>query len=140
MADPTEHYGRPRYRPAIAAPPLTADAPPPVELAAVVLRERWKAAIVLFIAAGHRRFSTLQRQLPTTTSKVLSEQLRDLVRDGIVSKWTANEGRRHVEYTLTRLGEALVPVLDQLEAWGREYAAEQALRGTQREDGRTSAA
>lgn len=141
MSDSTDRTGQPRYRPAMTTPATGADAPPPpVELAAAVLRERWKAAIVLLVAAGHQRFSALQRQLPGATSKVLSEQLRDLVRDGVLSKWTATQGRRHVEYSLTRLGEGLVPALDQLEAWGREYAADQLSRGVRSGGGRPSAA
>lgn len=56
----------------------------------------------------------------------------------VISKWTASEGRRHVEYTLTRLGEGLVPALDQLEAWGREYTAAHAARADDGSPGQSS--
>lgn len=91
-----------------------------VEYATAVVRERWKPAILWLVATGKRRFSQLQRALPTATHKMLSQQLQDLVRDGILRRWSAERGRRHVEYELTPAGEALRPVLSALEAWGRE--------------------
>ena len=93
-----------------------------VEYATAIVRERWKPAILWLIATGHRRFSQLQRAHPTTTHKMLSQQIQDLVRDGILRRWSAERGRRHVEYELTPSGEALRPVLSALEAWGRENA------------------
>jgi DNA-binding HxlR family transcriptional regulator len=93
-----------------------------VEGATAIVRERWKPAILWLIASGHRRFSELQRALPNATHKMLSQQLQDLVRDGILTRWSAERGRRHVEYSLTPAGEALRPLLEELEIWGRKHA------------------
>jgi len=94
-----------------------------VEYTNAIVRERWKPAILWLVSSGHRRFNALQRALPHVTHKMLAAQLRDLVRDGILTRWSADRGRRHVEYTLTPAGEALRPLLVALEVWGREYAA-----------------
>jgi DNA-binding HxlR family transcriptional regulator len=95
-----------------------------VEGATEIVRERWKPAILWLIAGGHRRFSELQRALPNATHKMLSQQLQDLVRDGILTRWSAERGRRHVEYAFTPAGEGLRPLLDALEIWGSQHAAQ----------------
>ena len=92
-----------------------------IEYGTAIVRERWKLEILWLIFAGHHRFNALQRALPNATHKMLSQQLRDLVRDGILRRWSAERGRRHVEYLLTPAGEALRPVLAALESWAREY-------------------
>ena len=92
-----------------------------IQYGTAIVRERWKVEILWLILAGHHRFNALQRALPNTTHKMLSQQLRDLVRDGILRRWSAERGRRHVEYLPTAAGEALRPVLTALEAWAREY-------------------
>ena len=92
-----------------------------VEYAASVLCKRWKAALLYLLGSGHQRYNALARRLPSTTPKMLTQQLRELERDGLLLRIARSDGPRHVEYTLTPMGEALRPVVEALAAWGREY-------------------
>lgn len=92
-----------------------------IEVAAAPLCKRWKHAIIWLMGAGHHRFNALAQCLPGVSSKVLAEQLRELVRDEIVIRHEIPGGAKHVDYTLTSNGESLLPMLDLLAAWGREY-------------------
>ena len=92
-----------------------------VERAAAVLCKRWKPALLCLIAAGHHRYTALARRLPAASSKMLTQQLRDLERDGLIDRVAHSRGRRHVEYTLTPAGEALRPVVEALAAWGHVF-------------------
>ena len=71
---------------------------------------------------GIRRFSDLQRALEGVSQKVLTAQLRDLETDGVVHRTVHPEVPPRVEYALTDLGVALLPVLDGLHAWGERQA------------------
>jgi DNA-binding HxlR family transcriptional regulator len=92
-----------------------------IEAAAAPLCKRWKPAIIWLLGAGQQRYNGLAASLPGVTPKVLTEQLKDLVRDGLITREEVPGGGKHTEYALTALGETLLPVLDALEAWGREY-------------------
>ena len=92
-----------------------------VEYAASVLCKRWKAALLYLLGSGHQRYNALARRLPATTPKMLTQQLRELERDGLLLRIARSGGPRHVEYTLTPMGEALRPVVEALAAWGRAY-------------------
>jgi hypothetical protein len=54
------------------------------------------------------------------TPKVLTDQLKELVHDGLVSRHEVTGGAKHVEYALTPIGESLGPLLELLDAWGRD--------------------
>lgn len=83
---------------------------------------RWKPAIIWLLGRGHQRYNALAARLPgRLTSKVLTEQLKDLVRDGLVAREEIPGSGKHVKYALTQAGESLLPIVEQLEAWGRDY-------------------
>ncbi|HEX8430971.1 MAG TPA: helix-turn-helix domain-containing protein [Longimicrobium sp.] len=82
------------------------------------VRKRWKASVVLALASGCLRFGELHASLPTVAHKVLSEVLREMAADGLIVRSVRAERRKHVEYSLTSAGEALLPVLQALNAWG----------------------
>ena len=92
-----------------------------VEAAAAVLCRRWKPGILWLLASGCRRYSELAARLPGVSPKVLAQQLRELERDGLVTRHVAAQGRNRVEYALTPVGDALRPLLEELERWGQEY-------------------
>ena len=92
----------------------------PVQTAGELLSKRWAAAILWMLTRSPRRFTHLVARLPITP-KVLTEHLRELERDGLVARWSAGRGRKHVEYSLTASGESLRPVIEQLHAWGAAY-------------------
>lgn len=82
---------------------------------------RWKAPILWHLRGGPRRFNDLKRHVALATQKVFTQQLRDLQRDGLVSR-TVNEGPPlQVEYALTKLGESLEPVILAMHAWAEEH-------------------
>lgn len=99
-----------------------------VEHAASVLCKRWKPALLYLLGSGHHRYNALARRLPATTPKMLTQQLRELERDGLLLRVARSGGPRHVEYTLTPMGDALRPIVEALAAWGRQY--EHALQET----------
>ncbi len=92
------------------------------EMALRVLQGRWKLLILRELIEGVRRFSQLQRALatvgPGVSQKVLTAQLRELERDGVVQRTVYAEVPPRVEYGLTTLGCELIPLLDQLHRWG----------------------
>ncbi len=92
------------------------------ELALKVIQGRWKLLILRELVDGIRRFSDLQRALEGVSQKVLTSQLRDLETDGVVHRTVYPEVPPRVEYALTDLGVALLPVLDGLHAWGERQA------------------
>lgn len=91
----------------------------PVELTLQVIGGKWKPSILWELRPGRRRFSALLASIPGITHQVLTRQLRQLQRDGIVTR-TVREGReRHVEYAYSDVGRSLRPSLDALARWGK---------------------
>lgn len=92
------------------------------ELALKVIQGRWKLLILRELFDGVRRFSDLQRALAGVqqgvSQKVLTAQLRELEADGVVRRTVHPQVPPRVEYALTELGQALLPVLEGLHAWG----------------------
>lgn len=95
----------------------------PLLTASEVISKRWKTVIVWLLGGRSRRFNELQSHMPGVTPKVLTEQLRELERDGIVARSVIPGGAKHVEYALTATGERLQPIVEQLQEWGRSYVA-----------------
>src|SRR5712672_252513 len=90
-----------------------------VERAFKVLEGRWKLVILFHLFGGKvLRFSELERAIPAVSQKMLTQQLRQLEKDGLVQRTVHPE----VEYRLTAWGQALCPALDALLQWsaGRE--------------------
>lgn len=93
-----------------------------IERGAAVLSGRWKVAVLWLLTSGCRHYSQLAARLPGISPKVLAQQLRELERDGLITRHETRGGRRRVKYELTALGEALRPLLEELERWGHECA------------------
>ena len=95
----------------------------PVEITLGVIGGKWKAVILWHLTYKTLRFSQLRRRLPAITQKMLTQQLRELERDGLVHREVYPEVPPRVEYSLTPLGWSLKPLLGAMCAWGREFAA-----------------
>jgi DNA-binding HxlR family transcriptional regulator len=94
------------------------------EEALKVLDGRWKMEILFHLFARPvLRFSELERAIPAVSQKMLTEQLRELERDGIVRRTIHPQVPPKVEYALTDLGQALCPALDALLKWVELRAA-----------------
>jgi DNA-binding HxlR family transcriptional regulator len=89
----------------------------PVEGALEVVRKRWKASVVLELSGGGLRFGELHARLPSVSHKVLTEVLRELEADGLLSRIVLPGPRKHVSYGLTPSGVKLVPILRALGEW-----------------------
>jgi DNA-binding HxlR family transcriptional regulator len=86
-----------------------------------VLSGMWKAPIVWHLLSGARRFGELRRDVGKVTQKVLAQQLRELERDGVVSRKVYPVVPMKVEYSLTPHGRSLRPVVQLMVAWGAAH-------------------
>jgi len=83
-----------------------------------IFEGRWKLLIMFQLFGGKvRRFSELERSIPSVSQKMLAQQLRQMERDGIVRRSIHPEVPPKVEYCLTDWGQALCPALDALLKW-----------------------
>lgn len=100
------------------APPTPEAAAAGVEQALRLLDGRWKLMILFQLFGGQvQRFSELERAIPGVSQKMLSQQLRQLERDGLVHRVVYPEVPPRVDYRLTAWGQSLCPVLDGLLRW-----------------------
>lgn len=109
------------------APPYARDVPTPrhaedcpVEEVAAMLGHRWTALVLWHLSTGPKRFGALQECLVGVTQKVLTDRLTVLIEHGVVIRSQPAGFPRRVTYRLSGRGEALIPILDQLERWARQ--------------------
>jgi DNA-binding HxlR family transcriptional regulator len=96
----------------------------PLYLALAILGGRWKPLILWhLLESGPQRFLALQRTLRGVPRKVLSQQLKEMIEDGLVWKTARKAKVPHCEYGLTVYGRSVSPVLDALCAWGEAHQA-----------------
>jgi len=93
----------------------------PVELSLEIIGGKWKILIIWRLKEGSKRYSELRRSLSKITHKMLTQQLRELEQDEIIVRKVYPEVPPKVEYSLTLLGESLIPVIDLLSEWGEQY-------------------
>jgi DNA-binding HxlR family transcriptional regulator len=91
--------------------------------AITILGKRWSGPIVKALLAGLTRFSELEAAIPGLSAKLLSERLRELEAEGIVSRVAHPEHPVRIEYTLTAKGRDLAAVIDAVEAWAGTWLA-----------------
>ena len=85
---------------------------------------KWTTLIILELAAGPTRFNALGRALPDVSRRMLTQSLRDLERDGLISRVVYPTKPPSVEYALTALGQSLLPPLRGLIDWAEISAPE----------------
>lgn len=89
-----------------------------------IIGGKWKILIIYHLCAGTQRFNELRRLLPDITQRMLTLQLRELEDDGIVHREVYPQVPPKVEYSLTAFGATLIPVIEVMDAWGKQYASE----------------
>lgn len=100
------------------------DGPCPVERVLAVFSGKWKPSIIYYLEQnGPLRFSELRETIPQVTQRMLTQQLRELERDGLVKRTDYGEMPPRVDYRLTELGTTLQPIGLQLEKWGENHMA-----------------
>lgn len=95
----------------------------PIETTLDAIGGMWKMIIVRELLTGTKRYSQLHRGLRRVTHKMLAQQLRELEKDGILTRKVYPQVPPKVEYSLTVLGKALEPVLHAMHAWGARVEA-----------------
>lgn len=93
----------------------------PVEVTLEVIGGKWKSLLAYHLMDGALRFSELKRRVPGITEKMLTQQLRELERAGVVSRTVFAEVPPRVEYRITAHGATLKPVLEAMCLWGRSH-------------------
>jgi DNA-binding HxlR family transcriptional regulator len=97
----------------------------PVTATMQVLGGKWKAILINAIyLTSPARFGELKRSVKGITQSMLTQQLRELEDDGLISRKIYAEIPPRVEYTLTEFGLTLSPVMQSLAKWGKEYRME----------------
>lgn len=93
----------------------------PVEATIDLIGGKYKAVILWHLTDGTKRFSEFKRLMPEITEKMLAQQLRDLESDGLITRTVYPVVPPKVEYNLSEFGLTIVPVLQAMCDWGREY-------------------
>lgn len=93
----------------------------PVELTLHTIMGKWKALILWQLRDGKKRYGELRKQLPGITHKMLTQQLRELEDDGIISRTVYPVVPPKVEYALTERGEKIRPILELMREWGMAH-------------------
>jgi DNA-binding HxlR family transcriptional regulator len=93
----------------------------PVQASINVLSGKWKVQILWHLSFGLRRFAELRRKLPKISEKVLTDQLRQLERDGVLHRSSTTHIPPQVTYSLNPEGQKLIPVMETLCDWGSAH-------------------
>lgn len=88
-----------------------------LEAAATLLGRRWKLGILCLLARGRYRYNAMMRELPGATPKMLTQQLRSLEEEGLITRHEVTGGGKHTEYELTPVGEHFLPVVEAFTDW-----------------------
>jgi DNA-binding HxlR family transcriptional regulator len=89
-----------------------------------ILTGKWKGEIIWLLDRGKQRFGELRKSIPGITQHMLTTQLRDLERHGLVKRTVYAEVPPRVEYELTPSAYALRPVFDEILRWSEDHAGE----------------
>lgn len=93
----------------------------PLTAALAAIGGKWKLIIVYWLAESPRHFAALRQAIPGISQKVLTEQLRELIADGVVSRHPRGLVPAPVEYSLTEYGRTVLPILEDVRRWGRTH-------------------
>ncbi|PPD02530.1 MAG: transcriptional regulator [Methylobacter sp.] len=100
------------------------DAQCPTRLVLNRIADKWTVLVVSSLEGGTKRFSTLRREIGGVSQKMLTQTLRGLERDGLVTRTIYPSVPPKVEYSLTPLGRTLVSLLDSIRVWSETHIEE----------------
>ena len=105
------------------APMLTKEEMPacPVATTVQLIGSKWKLLIMRNLLQRSWRFNELRKDLEGISQKVLTDSLRSMEEDGIITRTVYPEVPPHVEYALSDLGESMRPIIKAMEEWGTNY-------------------
>ncbi len=93
----------------------------PVATTVQLIGSKWKLLIMRNLLARPWRFNELRKDLRGISQKVLTDSLRSMEEDGIITRTVYPEVPPRVEYALSELGESMRPIMDAMEQWGIAY-------------------
>lgn len=95
----------------------------PVATTVQIIGNKWKLLIIRNLLSRPWRFNELQKSLDGISQKVLTDSLRSMEKDKIITRTVYPEVPPRVEYALSELGESMRPILDSMQIWGEGYKA-----------------
>lgn len=95
----------------------------PVATTVALIGSKWKLLIMRNLLTRPWRFNELKKDLDGISQKVLTDSLRSMEADGLLTRTVYPEVPPRVEYTLTELGYSLRPILEAMRIWGEDYKA-----------------
>lgn len=93
----------------------------PVEVSMDLLSGKWKCLMLWHLNDGTKRYKELERIVPGVSQKMLTQQLRELEKDGLISRKVYPEVPPRVEYSLTELGQSAFPILEMMHLWATQH-------------------
>ena len=93
----------------------------PVATTVQLIGSKWKLLIMRNLLARPWRFNELRKDLDGNSQKVLTDGLRTMEQDGIITRTVYPEVPPRVEYALSELGESMRPIINAMEVWGKNY-------------------
>ena len=93
----------------------------PVATTVALIGSKWKLLIMRDLLARPWRFNELKKDLEGISQKVLTDSLRSMEADGIITRTVYPEVPPRVEYALSDIGESMRPIIDSMAAWGTAY-------------------
>jgi DNA-binding HxlR family transcriptional regulator len=93
----------------------------PLTAALNAIGGKWSMICLYWLESGTRRFNELQRLMPDISHKVLTETLRNLEQEGLVTRTDFAEVPPRVEYRISPYGESVRPLIEAVRLWGRAH-------------------
>ena len=93
----------------------------PLTAALAAVGGKWKLIIIYWLAESPRQFLALRRLIPRISQKVLTDQLHELIADGIVHQQRTGRVPAPVVYRLTDYGRSVLPITEAVRLWGRRH-------------------
>lgn len=91
----------------------------PMTAALSAIGGKWNLICLYWLDSGERRFNELRRLMPGISSKVLTQTLRTLEHEGLITRIVLSHAPDHVEYTISPHGETVRPLMHAVRHWGR---------------------
>ncbi|MDO5088931.1 MAG: helix-turn-helix domain-containing protein [Leptotrichiaceae bacterium] len=92
-----------------------------VEITLTLISNKWKILIIRDLFTGTKRFGELKKSISNISQKVLTSNLREMEKNGLLTRKVFPEVPPRVEYTLTEIGRSLSTILDEMDKWGTGY-------------------
>jgi len=93
----------------------------PLTAALAAVGGKWKLIIIYWLDGSPMHLAALRREMPSISQKVLTEQLRELIDDGLVNREETGEVPAPVIYSLTDYGRSVMPIAETVRTWGRGH-------------------